>query len=335
MSDQVPSQFGPAQIDGRKLINVGGGAGITSINGDGTAAQVLNPGTGITITPGPPGTLTIGSAAGGGLVSLNGDGTPAQVLAAGAGISITPGPAGTNTIANTAPATPALTSINGDTTPAQSLVAGANVTITDLGGGSHRIAAAGSSGSGITSLNADTTAAQTLTPAGGSPITVSNLGGGAHNLDITAFAGGPKGAVPSGSGGNAAKLLSGAGTWVDPITSIGGTATSNAVPIPNGGVTALVSIVVPSTGGYLVVYSCTINGVAAQLLDVLILQNGTPLVAAGFSGLQELAAQTLGVSGPATGVFAGGDAITLAVNHHGGGAGTTSQNNKITLVKLG
>lgn len=42
------------------------------------------------------------AAAGGGITSINGDTTAAQVLAAGANITITPGPAGTNTIAATA-----------------------------------------------------------------------------------------------------------------------------------------------------------------------------------------------------------------------------------------
>jgi hypothetical protein len=104
MSDQVPSQFGPRQINGNKLINVGGGAGITSLNGDTTAAQILNPGAGITITPGPAGTLTISTTAAAALLSINGDTTQAQLITAGLGLSVTDNGVGGHALAIVSPA---------------------------------------------------------------------------------------------------------------------------------------------------------------------------------------------------------------------------------------
>lgn len=49
MSDQTPDLENVPRIDGKNLINITG-AGITSINGDGTPAQIIAAGSGITVT---------------------------------------------------------------------------------------------------------------------------------------------------------------------------------------------------------------------------------------------------------------------------------------------
>ncbi len=95
----VLSPGGDEQIE---ITNTGGGgSGITSINGDTTAAQVIAAGTGISVTS-TGGTTTITNTGGGGsgITSINGNTTAAQVITAGAGISVT-STGGTTTIVNT------------------------------------------------------------------------------------------------------------------------------------------------------------------------------------------------------------------------------------------
>jgi hypothetical protein len=65
-----------------------GAAGIVSINGDLTAAQILAAGAGISIVAGPAGTHTIAVTGGAGIVSINGDVTAAQTLAGALGIDV-------------------------------------------------------------------------------------------------------------------------------------------------------------------------------------------------------------------------------------------------------
>lgn len=82
------------------MFNVPGGSGtVTSINGDGTPAQLLLPGAGIVIVDGGGGTHTISATAGAAIVSINADTTAAQTLVAGFGISVVNGGGGAHTIA--------------------------------------------------------------------------------------------------------------------------------------------------------------------------------------------------------------------------------------------
>jgi hypothetical protein len=141
MSDQTPSLVNLGNVDGRNLINVGGGGGnLISINGDVTPAQVLvgvgncivtDMGGGVHNINVPLPIVTF-------VTSINADPTPAQVLAAGAGISIVDGGGGLHTISASVPA--AIVSINADTTAAQVLAAGTGITIVDFGG-THTISA--------------------------------------------------------------------------------------------------------------------------------------------------------------------------------------------------
>jgi hypothetical protein len=135
MSDQTPSLSSLGSVDGKNLINVpgGGGGGVTSINGDATAAQTLVSGGGITIVD-----------SGGGVHTFSVPSPlPVPPFAPGqAGIVTDPGAApaasylrADNTFA-TLPA--ALASINGDPTAAQTLV-GSGCSIIDTGGGGHTI----------------------------------------------------------------------------------------------------------------------------------------------------------------------------------------------------
>jgi hypothetical protein len=90
MSDQTPSLNNVARVDGSNVFGTPGGSGtLTSINGDGTPAQLLLAGTGITIVDGGGGAHTISLSAVTAITSINGDTTPAQVIAAGLGISVT------------------------------------------------------------------------------------------------------------------------------------------------------------------------------------------------------------------------------------------------------
>ena len=70
MSDQTPSLTNLGPVDGKNLINVGGGTGITSINGDATAAQILSAGTGVTIIDAGGGAHVI-SVTGAGVLTIN------------------------------------------------------------------------------------------------------------------------------------------------------------------------------------------------------------------------------------------------------------------------
>ena len=103
MSDQTPSLNNVARIDGSNVFGTPGGSGtLTSINGDGTPAQLLLAGIGITIVDGGGGAHTISLSAVTAITSINGDTTPAQVLAAGLGITVTDAGA-THTIAVQSP----------------------------------------------------------------------------------------------------------------------------------------------------------------------------------------------------------------------------------------
>jgi hypothetical protein len=133
MSDQVNgSQFGARQVDGKNLINVSGGGGLSSINGDATPAQTFN-GVGCVVSDGGGGAHTINVPSP----------TPPPPFAPGvSGLVTDPGAApaadylrADNTFASL-PA--ALTSINGDATPAQTFV-GSGCSIIDTGGGGHTI----------------------------------------------------------------------------------------------------------------------------------------------------------------------------------------------------
>lgn len=373
MSDQVPSQTKLGPVDGRNLINVGGGLGVTSINGDPTAAQILSAGAGITILDAGGGAHVISVAGGAGVISINADASAAQTLVAGSNITITDLGGGAHRFDVSGGA--GVTTINGDGATAQTIVAGANITVTDLGGGAHRIAAAGgglgnvvsinadvtaaqvlqagsgititdlgggvhtiaaTTGTGILSINGDSTGAQTLTSLSGA-LTIANPGGGSHTFSLFVFNGLAAGIVPSGSGNNGLKYLGGDAAWHDPITSQGGTNSSTAIAIPNSGITNLVSMVAPGTGfqAFIVFYSMALTGVASQIYDVLILVNGVLQGNAGFVGMPEIAAQTASVSSSCVIVCNAGDTVTLAVNHHGGGAATTSGPNKIRLVRVG
>lgn len=321
MSDQSPDLENVPRVDGKNLFNTSG-TGITTINGDPTVAQTLNAGPGIAIVDGGGGAHTISAlGGGGGLTSINADPTAAQTLAAGANISIVDGGGGLHTIAATIPA--ALTSINGDATPAQLLQAGANITITDLGGGAHRIASTGPGG-GITSINADPTAAQTLL-SGTSCLTILNGGGGAHTFSIANFNGVTPGLVPGGSGANANKYLSGAGTWLN-LPGVDNAQTTNpgGVALPNGVLTTVATVAAPVTGGFVAIWGTGVHGIAAQIMDVVIEVNGVVQNGTGFSGILESAGQTLSVAGSTFFVATGGQAVAVRINHHGGGAATTS-----------
>lgn len=99
MSDQTPSLNNVARVDGSNVFGTPGGSGtLTSINGDGTPAQLLLAGTGITIVDGGGGAHTISLSGATGIASINADTTAAQVLSAGFGIGVVDGGGGAHTI---------------------------------------------------------------------------------------------------------------------------------------------------------------------------------------------------------------------------------------------
>jgi hypothetical protein len=368
MSDQTPSLTNLGPVDGKNLINVGGGLGVTSINGDATAAQVLSAGAGIVIVDAGGGAHVISVAGGAGLVSINGDATAAQTLLAGSNITITDLGGGAHRISTSGGA--GVTSINGDGAAAQTIVAGANVTVTDLGGGAHRIAAAGGGLGNVVSINADVTAAQTLAAGPGISIVdgggglhtisvtgaagllsingdttaaqilaslsgaliINNAGLGVHNFSLFTFNGLAPGIVPGGSGNNPVKYLGGDAGWHDPITSQGASASTGGVAIPNSVLTDVVSVVVPASGSYIVIYSAGVGGIAGQFMDVVVRRNGA-VQAGGFSGMVETAAQTLNVAGAVQLSLVAGDTVSVAIDHHGGGAATTSTTNNLSIIR--
>jgi hypothetical protein len=371
MSDQVPNQTSLGPVDGRNLINVGGGLGVTSINGDPAAAQILSAGAGITIIDGGGGTHVISVAGGGGVVSINGDAAAAQTLVAGTNITITDLGGGAHRIA--AAAGTGIVSINADGNATQTIVAGANITVTDLGGGAHRIAAAGgglgnvvsingdasaaqtiavgpgltivdgggglhtislTAGSGVTSINGDTTPAQVLSSLSGALI-INNPGAGIHNFSLFTFNGLAPGIVPGGSANNPNLFLAGDATWKTSVTANGAFASTSGIAIPNSVLTDVVSVVVPAgqSGSYIVLFGAGVGGVAAQIMDVVIRRNGAVQAGWGFSGMVETAAQTLNVSGAAQLSLVAGDTVSVAIDHHGGGAATTSTTNNLTIIR--
>jgi hypothetical protein len=121
---------GPAgPVDGKNLINIPGGAGVSSLNTR-AGAIVLAGSASVTITEAPLNTFTFTASVPANVSSFNTK-TGAIVVAAGANISIVEAPANTFTIAATIPA--ALTSLNGDTTAAQVIAAGTGISIVDVG----------------------------------------------------------------------------------------------------------------------------------------------------------------------------------------------------------
>jgi hypothetical protein len=370
MSDQTPSLTNLGNVDGRNLVNVGGGTGVTSINGDPTAAQVLSAGAGITIIDAGGGAHIISVAGGAGIVSINGDAAAAQTLLAGSNITITDLGGGAHRISASSGA--GVTSINGDGAAAQTIVAGANITVTDLGGGAHRIAAAGgglgnivsintdvtaaqtlaagpgisivngggglhtisaTGAAGLTSINADTTSAQTLVSLTGA-LTIANPGLGVHNFSVFTFNGFASGLVPGGSGNNGNKYLGGDAVWHDPVTSQGAIASAGAGTVLNiNTLTSICSLVVPTSGSYIIIYNAGLNGIAGQIMDALVTQNGAPIANSNFSGMVETAAQTLQVCGAAQAILIAGDSIELKIDHHGGGAGTTATACRLVIIR--
>lgn len=323
MSDQVPSQGRPnEQFDGSNLIGIGGG-GVTRINGDPTPHQILAAGPGITIIDGGGGVHTF-STAGSGITSINGDVTAAQHLLAGAGINILN--AGANhTFSVTFPAS--LKSINGDTTAAQTLAAGAGVTIVDGGGGLHTISV--TPGAGIISINADNTVTQHLL-TGTTALTIVDGGGGNHTFSIASFAGAAAGLVPTGSGGDATKYLSGAGTWVKvpgffafQASILGGN------PVLNGPNTFGASVVVATlpdaaVHNCLIVYHAGVIGIAGQFLNISLFINGVFQTGSSIGAFPEFTGQTLDLTGTIDEGVKNGDTVAVVMTHHGGGAATLS-----------
>lgn len=313
MSDQS-YEATPAQIvDGSKLINVAGGSGIVSINGDFNPSQFIAATSPLAVvdvafvhtfsvtdfTAVARGTVP---ASGGGAVnflradgswvppssagisSINGDGTPAQVIAGAAPITIVDAPGNTHTV-NVA-----------------TFGAAARGVVPASGGGVvNFLRADGSwvppSGAGIVAINGDNTALQTITPAANSGMVITNPGAGAHTIK------GPTSNRVSNGGG--------------------------ATPLPNGvltAVTGVITIPAASSGFWWIFMSAGLHGIAGQLMDAVIRQNGVVLGQSGFAGIVETAGQTLQVTGhTGTLIFANvGDTFDVAINHHGGGAATTS-----------
>ena len=368
MSDQTPSLSNLGSVDGKNLVNVGGGAGVTSINGDFTAAQILSAGAGVTIIDAGGGAHVI-SVVGGGVLTINGDNSAAQTIVAGTNITVTDLGGGAHRIS--ASGGTGVLSINGDAAAAQTIVAGANVIVTDLGGGAHRIAAAGGglgnvvsinadvtaaqrliAGSGISivdggggnhtisvtgaagllSINGDTTPAQVLTSLSGALI-INNAGLGVHNFSLFTFNGLAPGIVPGGSANNPNLFLNGQGAWVATVTATGAFASSSGIALPNGSLTDVVSVVVPASGSYIVLYGAGCGGIASQIMDVVVRRNGAVQVGWGFSGVVETAAQTCSVAGGAQLSLVAGDTVSIAIDHHGGGAATTSTTNNLTIIR--
>jgi hypothetical protein len=313
MSDQSYEATPALVVDGSTLINVAGGSGITQINGDATPHQFIAAVSPLavvdaanihtlsvsTFTPVARGVVPASGGggvnflradgswvppAGAGVTSINGDGTPAQIIAGTLPISIVDAPGNTHTV-NVA-----------------TFGAAARGVVPASGGGTvNFLRADGSwtppSGAGITAINGDNTALQTLSPAANSGMVITNPGAGAHTIK------GPTSNRVSNGGG--------------------------ATPLPNGVLTVVtgpITIPAASSGFWWIFCSAGLHGIAGQLMDAVIRQNGIVLGQSGFAGIVETAGQTLEVTGhTGTLIFANvGDTFDVAINHHGGGAATTS-----------
>ncbi len=290
MSDQVSQEF-------NTQVSLPSGTGITSINGDGTPAQLIVASTGIVV--GNAGnTHSIGNT---GVLSVAKDGSPprtgAIVLKPSASVAINEGPNGTYEFDAIGAA--GIVSINGDLTAAQVIAAGAGISVTPGPPGTNTIAVIG--GAGVISINADATAAQTLSGVQGS--IVIDLGAGAHTIE------GPTHNTQS--------------------------AASAGLFVPANAITILAQFVVAKTGLYSYSFTAGLNGIAGMLVDYFILINGLVQVASGSSGYPEFAGQTTGQTGAGVFHLTIGDTFAIGLNHHGAGAATTSIDAIVQIFQIG
>lgn len=100
------------------------------------------------------------------------------------------------------------------------------------------------------------------------------------------------------------------------------------IPLVNGALTSVASQTMPagSDGAYYIGFSTGLNGIAGQLMDFGLRVNGVLSPFQSGIGIVETAAQQLGMSGNAGELvtLVAGDVVECVVNHHGGGADTTS-----------
>ncbi len=307
MSDQSYQGTPARTVDGSNLINIAGGSGITSINGDATPAQFVAGAAPLSVVDAANiHTLNVAtfSAVARGVVPASGGGAVNFLRADGSWV-----PSGSG-----------ITTINGDATPAQTIAVVAPVTIINAanvhtigvdnftaiargtvpasgGGVVNFLRADGSwvpSGSGVTSINGDGTAAQVIA--------------GINGIDIV-DAGATHSIRPPG--------------FHNFVATLGG-----GVAVPNGVLTPLASATIGAGAGgtYYVGYGAGVNGIAAQILDIVVRVNGALAPEGSHTGILEAAGQTCGASGNAGTlvILAPGDVVDVAVNHHGGGAATTS-----------
>lgn len=185
----------------------------------------------------------------------------------------------------------------------------------------------------IASINGDATPAQTIVNNTGEPFFIGNPGGGVHQLNLYDFSSTQKGGVPDPSLFGPLAILTVNG-WLD--GHVDHVLPAAGIALVNGALTVIGTLTIPAlqTGRYYFSYGTGVNGIALQFMDVVISINGTPVNGFGFSGQIESVGQTLGVCGAGLIQFSGGDILTMSINHHGGGADTTSLLSQLQVLKV-